>query len=57
MSFGFLVSDFIAVGKLVVEISTSLQAIGGAKSENQELVRELQSLDTALRHLDRLDSA
>lgn len=54
MSFGFSIGDFVAVGKLIVEISTSLQAISGAKSEYQELARELQSLDIALRHLDRL---
>ncbi|KAH7077365.1 hypothetical protein FB567DRAFT_608462, partial [Paraphoma chrysanthemicola] len=53
MSFGFSVGDFIAVGKLIGEITTSLQSVGGAKSEYQELIREFQSLDAALRHLDR----
>lgn len=56
MSFGFSVGDFVAVGKLAIEIATSLQAIGGARSEYQELVRELRSLDAALCQLDRLDS-
>ena len=55
MSFGFSVGDFIAVGKLTGDIISSLQAVGGAKSEYQELIRELQSLQTALRYLDRLD--
>lgn len=55
MSFGFSVGDFIAVGKLAGEIISSLQTVGGAKSEYQELIRELQSLQTALRYLDRLD--
>jgi hypothetical protein len=55
MSFGFSVGDFVAVGKLIVEIISSLQTIGGAKSEYQELIREFESLNAALRHLDRLD--
>jgi hypothetical protein len=33
MSFGFSVGDFIAVGKLIGEITCSLQTIGGARSE------------------------
>jgi hypothetical protein len=56
MSFGFSVGDFIAVGKLIGEITSSLQTIGGAKSEYQELIREFHSLQAALRYLDQLDS-
>ncbi|UPX13923.1 uncharacterized protein EKO05_0004418 [Ascochyta rabiei] len=56
MSFGFSVGDFIAVGKLIGDITSSLQSVGGAKSEYQELIREFQFLDAALRHLDRLES-
>ncbi|KAF1357596.1 hypothetical protein EJ07DRAFT_128187 [Lizonia empirigonia] len=56
MSFGFSVGDFIAVGKLIGDITASLQSAGGAKSEYQELIREFQSLDAALRHLDQLES-
>ncbi|KAH5050890.1 hypothetical protein HBI37_198680 [Parastagonospora nodorum] len=49
------VGDVIAVGKLIKDIVGALQPVGGAKSDYQELVREFQSLDTALRHLDRLE--
>jgi hypothetical protein len=56
MSFGFSVGDFIAVGKLVGDITSCLQSAGGAKSEYQELIRELISLEAALRHLDRLEN-
>jgi hypothetical protein len=56
MSFGFSVGDFIAVGKLIGEITSSLQTIGGAKSEYQELIREFDSLHTALRSLDQLEN-
>jgi len=54
MSFGFSVGDFIAVGKLISDIAKSLRETGGAKSEYQELVRELESLQQALHHLDKL---
>jgi hypothetical protein len=56
MSFGFSVGDFIAVGKLIGEIISSLQTIGGAKSEYQELIREFDSLHTALRSLAQLEN-
>ncbi|KAH3960392.1 hypothetical protein HBI73_176210 [Parastagonospora nodorum] len=49
------VGDVFAIGKLIKDIVGALQSVGGAKSEYQELVREFQSLDTALRHLDRLE--
>jgi hypothetical protein len=54
MSFGFSVGDFIAAGKLISDIINSLSDVGGSKSEYQELVRELESLQFALRHLDKL---
>lgn len=54
MSFGFSVGDFIAVGTIIADIISSLQEAGGSKSEYQELVRELESLQHALRHLDKL---
>lgn len=38
MSFGFGVGDFIAVGNLITEIVSALR---GARSEYQELIREL----------------
>jgi hypothetical protein len=56
MSFGFSIGDFVAVGKLVSDIVSSLQSVGGAKSEYQELVSEFQSLRAALCHLDQLES-
>jgi hypothetical protein len=56
MSFGFAVGDLIAVGKLIKDITTCLQSVGGAKSEYQELSWELEALDAALRYLDRLES-
>jgi len=55
MSFGFSVGDFVAIGKLVADITSALQSTGGAKSEYQELIREFQALEAALRHLDRLE--
>jgi hypothetical protein len=54
MSFGFSVGDFIAVGKLFKDISSCLQDTGGAKADYQELVHELECLQQALQHLDRL---
>jgi hypothetical protein len=56
MSFGFSVGDFLAVGKLIADITTSLREAGGSKSEYQELLRELESLTHALKHLDKLPS-
>ncbi|CZR69291.1 uncharacterized protein PAC_19191 [Phialocephala subalpina] len=54
MSFGFSIGDFISVGTLIADISRSLSESGGAKSEYQELARELDSLQQALVHLDSL---
>lgn len=54
MSFGFSVGDFLAVGKLIADITNSLREAGGSKSEYQELLRELESLNHALKHLDKL---
>ena len=51
MSFGFSVSDFITVYKLITDITSSLN---DAKSEYQELLRELEGLGRALRYLDKL---
>jgi len=56
MSFGFSVGDFLAVGKLIADITSSLSAAGGAKSDYQELLRELESLRKALVHIDQLKS-
>jgi hypothetical protein len=56
MSFGFSIGDFLAVGKLIADITSSLSTAGGAKSDYQELLRELESLRKALIHLDQLKS-
>jgi multidrug efflux pump subunit AcrA (membrane-fusion protein) len=54
MSFGFSIGDFVAIGTLIAEITSSLREAGGALSEYQELVRELEALHKALRHVDAL---
>lgn len=54
MSFGFSVGDFLAVGKLIAEIVASFSDAHGAKSDCEELLRELTSLDQSLRRLDQL---
>jgi hypothetical protein len=54
MSFGFSVGDFVAVGGLIVRIIGCLQEAGGAKSEYQELIEQLNTLHKAFLHLDRL---
>jgi hypothetical protein len=56
MSFGFSVGDFIAVGSLIKDISSCLQDAGGSKAEYQEILRELECLQQALRHLDKLQN-
>ena len=56
MSFGFSVGDFLAVGQLTVKIVASLRESGGAKTEYQNLIRELESLHHALQHLDKLQA-
>jgi hypothetical protein len=55
-SFGFSVGDFLAVGKLILDITNTLDDAGGSKSEYQELLRELESLNHALKHLDKLSA-
>lgn len=54
MSFGFGVGDVFAVSSLISQIANSLKDAGGAKSDYQELARELENLDRALRHIDKL---
>jgi hypothetical protein len=57
MFFGFSVGDFVALSKLITEVTGALQTVGGARSEYQELLREFESLNSALRHLDQLETA
>ncbi|KAI4687638.1 uncharacterized protein J4E88_003229 [Alternaria novae-zelandiae] len=56
MPFSVGIGDVIAVGKLIKDITDSLRSAGGAKSEYQELTKELEALRTALDGLDQLDS-
>jgi hypothetical protein len=56
MSFGFSIGDFIAVGKLISEITSSLKNIGKVKSEYQDLIRALESLEASLHQLDKLQT-
>ncbi|KAF2806515.1 uncharacterized protein BDZ99DRAFT_394265 [Mytilinidion resinicola] len=54
MSFGFSVGDIITVGNLIADIINSLREAGGSKSEYQEVIRELETLDGVLKHIDQL---
>ncbi|RAL61854.1 hypothetical protein DID88_002917 [Monilinia fructigena] len=54
MSFKFSADDFIAAGETIAKLIKGLRETGGFKSDYQELVRELQDLDKALKHVDRL---
>lgn len=56
MSFGLSFGDFIAVSSLAKDICLCLRDIGGSKTEYQDLERELDCLQKALVHLDRLQS-
>ncbi|KAL9039164.1 MAG: hypothetical protein Q9214_004987 [Letrouitia sp. 1 TL-2023] len=51
MAFGISVSDFLAVGRLIYNITNALR---DSRPEYQELVRELESLARALYHVDQL---
>ncbi|KAI9666616.1 MAG: hypothetical protein M1821_004552 [Bathelium mastoideum] len=57
MSFGFSVGDFLAVGNLIKDICSCLQDARGSKAGYQELLRELECLQQALHHLDRLQNS
>lgn len=52
MSFGFAVGDFIAAGKLIKDIVAILRT--SARTEYQELMLELDSLQRALHHVEHL---
>ena len=51
MSFGFSVSDFISVGRLITDVVATLR---DSPAEYQELLRELGNLQRALQHVDKL---
>lgn len=55
MSFGLAVGDFVAVGKLIKDITSSLQSAGDAKDDYQELIREFETLDKVLRSLEDIE--
>ena len=57
MSFGFGISDFIAVAKLIKDVGSCLDQIKHAASDYQELCRELENLKRALNHVDKLPVA
>jgi hypothetical protein len=42
------------VGELIARITSSLKDAGGAKSEYQELLRALETLEAALHRVDKL---
>ncbi|KAI9776512.1 MAG: hypothetical protein M1839_009546 [Geoglossum umbratile] len=48
------VSSFVAVGKLIANIASSLRDSGGSKSEYQEVLRELDTLQRALTYVTSL---
>ncbi|KAM7186431.1 hypothetical protein V8F33_011824 [Rhypophila sp. PSN 637] len=54
MSFGFSIGDFLAVGGVIADIVSSLKDSTGSESDYQELIRELNALDRALKGLDKL---
>jgi len=54
MSIDFSVGTFIAVSQLIFQITETLNDVDGAKSDYAELLRELESLDQALKHVDHL---
>ena len=56
MSFGFSIGDFLAVGTLIKDICRCLQDNKGSAAEYQELLRELECLQRALCHLDKLQN-
>jgi len=54
MSFGFSAGDFLAAGKLIASVISSLPSVGGSASEYQELERELHGLQRALSEIEHL---
>lgn len=56
MSFSFSIGDFLAVGQLIAKIVISLRESGGANTEYQDIILELESLHHALQHLDKLQA-
>ena len=57
MSFGFSVGDFVNASILIRDIVRCLKASGGSASEYQELVRELDGLQSALTGIEHLKAS
>jgi hypothetical protein len=57
MSFGFSVGDFLHAANLIKDIATCLKASGGSASEYQELMRELDGLQSALTGIGHLKAS
>ena len=59
-AFGFSVGDFISALNLVATVIDALREVGGSRTEFRDLIRELYTLETALRvkrlELDELQS-
>ena len=53
-SFGYSASDIVAAIALIVQITKTLKASGGAPSEYQELVENLEQLKLILQHIEAL---
>lgn len=57
MSLPLSVGDAIAVASFVIDTMTSLKASGGSATEQQELVLELHSLQSALEDMKHLQGS
>jgi hypothetical protein len=57
MSFGFSVGDFLCATILIKNIVKCLKGSGGSASEYQELMRELDGLQSALTRIEHLNAS
>jgi hypothetical protein len=55
VGFGFSVGDFLKVIELVISVRDALRESGEAGAQYGELMRQLDSLETALLHVKQLD--
>ena len=53
--FGFSAGDFIGAIGLIVKVTESLEDIGGASAEYQQVVLQLNGLERTLVHLQKLE--
>lgn len=54
MSFGFSVGDFLAGAKLIADLTRALSASKGASMEYQQLILDLQVVETTLVQIDQM---